>query len=567
VAGTNTTTINQIVTLFSYFAQAHPLKPDFGFGEVSQLGTSRQMGFPYVWMFSDTSNGVTNANNQTPIFNLTFLLVDKINIQNNYNNINGSGSNNEQEVLSDMYQLAQDLVTYIQKELTRYKISLTEGGFTTQTLYRETNDVVSGYRLDLSIRVPYTSCSQNLLSLIPDPVDVFVNGVFNQSINAGGTLYVYGLTGATGSQGPQGLTGPEGPIGATGAGIQGPTGSQGPTGATGPQGATGSTGPTGATGPQGIQGATGSQGIQGPIGPTGSPGTIGVDGATGPAGATGSDGTFNGDIATFSTMFATSSTINSLLVSGSMSSCGGISTSRIYTCGGTAAIYISDNGRVGITQPAYAGVSFLVRSYSGDGIGFLVETGAVSPAESIMQIRDSGSNVKFDILTGGQTRIVNNLGLGNFCTTDAKLRIYDDSKDSKLIIDSSTSSYAKTLSYKSLDVNRFELTMSGSDEDLSLKRYNDSGTLIENVLRADRSDGYVYFTREKWNIELMNTTIWDFYAPYDLIIHSVSNVLNSPTVTLFDDGATYSLGATISSGSKITTSASTYSVITLNVSK
>ena len=70
---------------------------------------------------------------------------------------------------------------------------------------------------------------------------------------------------------------------------------------------------------------------------------------------------------------------------------------------------------------------------------------------------------------------------------------------------------------------------------------------------------------EIWTIELMDVQTWDFYAPYNLIIASVSNVLNSPTVTLFDDGATYSLGATISIGSVITTVASTQSVINLNI--
>ena len=59
----------------------------------------------------------------------------------------------------------------------------------------------------------------------------------------------------------------------------------------------------------------------------------------------------------------------------------------------------------------------------------------------------------------------------------------------------------------------------------------------------------------------------DFYAPYDLKINSISNVLNSPSVTLQDDGAAYTLTNTISIGSKITVAVNTAAVINLNITK
>lgn len=67
-----------------------------------------------------------------------------------------------------------------------------------------------------------------------------------------------------------------------------------------------------------------------------------------------------------------------------------------------------------------------------------------------------------------------------------------------------------------------------------------------------------------WTIELMDSRVATFYAPYSLKINSVTNILNAPTIVLFDDGVSYTLTNTIASGSKIIVSANTASVITLN---
>ena len=72
---------------------------------------------------------------------------------------------------------------------------------------------------------------------------------------------------------------------------------------------------------------------------------------------------------------------------------------------------------------------------------------------------------------------------------------------------------------------------------------------------------------EVWTIELIDAQSVDFYAPYDLTIESVTNILNSPITQIKDDDVTYTLGNTISSGSKITVNASTASVINLNIKR
>jgi hypothetical protein len=73
----------------------------------------------------------------------------------------------------------------------------------------------------------------------------------------------------------------------------------------------------------------------------------------------------------------------------------------------------------------------------------------------------------------------------------------------------------------------------------------------------------------KVTVECMDALTVDFYAPYDLKVQSVTNILNAPTTTLKDDGSTYTVGggATIASGSKITVAVSTAAVVTLNVIK
>lgn len=70
-----------------------------------------------------------------------------------------------------------------------------------------------------------------------------------------------------------------------------------------------------------------------------------------------------------------------------------------------------------------------------------------------------------------------------------------------------------------------------------------------------------------FTIELMDALTVDFYAPYDLAINSVTNILNSPTTTIQDDNVAYVLGATIAAGSKITVTVNTAAVVNLNITK
>jgi len=79
----------------------------------------------------------------------------------------------------------------------------------------------------------------------------------------------------------------------------------------------------------------------------------------------------------------------------------------------------------------------------------------------------------------------------------------------------------------------------------------------------------VIVLKPKYTVELIDALTVDFYAPYNLKIDSVTNILNAPTTTIKDDGATYTAGggATIASGSKITVAVSTAAVVTLNATR
>ena len=72
------------------------------------------------------------------------------------------------------------------------------------------------------------------------------------------------------------------------------------------------------------------------------------------------------------------------------------------------------------------------------------------------------------------------------------------------------------------------------------------------------------FTIELMNLSYLNTL---FYSPFQLRIDSVTNLVNSPTTNISVNGSTYSFGATVSTGSSITVSVSTASVVNLNTTR
>ena len=75
------------------------------------------------------------------------------------------------------------------------------------------------------------------------------------------------------------------------------------------------------------------------------------------------------------------------------------------------------------------------------------------------------------------------------------------------------------------------------------------------------------YTYPVFTVELMDYLSVDFYSPFNLQIDTVTPIVNSPTTTLAVNGVTYSLGTSISVGSKITTTLNTAGVVNLNTTR
>jgi len=126
---TSIISLNQLINWFQLFQQNHYFLKDFGFGEPYDIGTSRQMTFPYMWVtMNEDSSIATGSNNKSAIPDISFsiMFMDKINIQENYLDTNGFPSDNSQEILSDTLQCLQDLVTMIQQNWGQYGVLISQ---------------------------------------------------------------------------------------------------------------------------------------------------------------------------------------------------------------------------------------------------------------------------------------------------------------------------------------------------------------------------------------------------------------------------------------------------------
>jgi hypothetical protein len=155
----NIITLNQILKLMSDFSLAHPQLNDFGFGQTSDIGTSKQMDFAYMWAtFENDSLFVISPNKSIiPELSFTLLFVDKINNQENVNNTNGENSNNGQEILSDMFLVAQDFVTEVVATWSQYGVSII-GDISAFPLQDETDDKANGWGIRMTLRLKYVTC-------------------------------------------------------------------------------------------------------------------------------------------------------------------------------------------------------------------------------------------------------------------------------------------------------------------------------------------------------------------------------------------------------------------------
>lgn len=150
---------NQLIQMFKDFATAHPFLNDFGNGPTSEISTTRQMKFPYLWITHRNASDIVIQNKtQIPEMVLTFIIVDQINDQLVINDINGDNTDNQQEILSDTFQILQDLVDYISTQLGQFGVGLTEQTVSADPVYDETTDRATGWVSDIRLRLKHSNC-------------------------------------------------------------------------------------------------------------------------------------------------------------------------------------------------------------------------------------------------------------------------------------------------------------------------------------------------------------------------------------------------------------------------
>ena len=160
MAITNVITLNQVIKWFQLFQQNNYFLNDFGFGEPYDIGTSRQMNFPYMWVMMNEDNVIgQSGHNKTAIPELSFsiMFMDKINIQENYLDVNGFPSDNSQEILSDMLQVLQDLLTDVAQHWQTYGVFISQD-VTFYPAVDETTDKATGVVARIVLKLKQVNC-------------------------------------------------------------------------------------------------------------------------------------------------------------------------------------------------------------------------------------------------------------------------------------------------------------------------------------------------------------------------------------------------------------------------
>jgi len=157
---TKKVTMNELIKKFDTFSQNHQQLKDFGYGPTSEIGVSRKMDFPYMWITHRGPSTIVVSNKaQIPEMSLTFIIVDQINSQKNYLDENGLDSDNQQEIISDCFQIVQDLINYISSQLGVQGVKLMDESVTVEPTFDDTDDRVTGWVADVPLKLIHFNCS------------------------------------------------------------------------------------------------------------------------------------------------------------------------------------------------------------------------------------------------------------------------------------------------------------------------------------------------------------------------------------------------------------------------
>lgn len=149
-----TYSINKQVELFRDISLRHRMINDFGYGPTYNIGASRQMKFPYIWVEQGDSRTEKSDNGMRSIeYSYTIFCMDKIDMGDKLN---------YDEIISDTHYILDTIIQEIMMDpfYTRNGISLVNDIIMTPVL-EATDDNVNGWSCDLSLRIPirYTTCN------------------------------------------------------------------------------------------------------------------------------------------------------------------------------------------------------------------------------------------------------------------------------------------------------------------------------------------------------------------------------------------------------------------------
>jgi hypothetical protein len=86
--------------------------------------------------------------------------------------------------------------------------------------------------------------------------------------------------------------------------------------------------------------------------------------------------------------------------------------------------------------------------------------------------------------------------------------------------------------------------------------------------KGDKGEVSPEYLNPVFTIELMGTDyVTHFFAPFNMKIDSITNLINNPTTLISVNNTPYSLGVIISASSMITVNVSLASVINLNTTR
>ena len=155
------TTINEIIGKLRDFTNANGFVSDFGYGEVSDISTTTAVNYPLIWATHiNNSNIIIQNGSAIPSLSFSILSLDRINNEKPVTDENGATSTNQSEVMSDRFQVLQDLILYLNFELKPLGVKI-ELNADLQPIFDDV-DNTCGWLMNITFKLPYNNCYSTL---------------------------------------------------------------------------------------------------------------------------------------------------------------------------------------------------------------------------------------------------------------------------------------------------------------------------------------------------------------------------------------------------------------------